>query len=588
MGMYFGNYTYALISPGADVTKLQTAISGVLNEKAGHGPSVSSKLFLQSLKDIHLHSHLESEIEPNTRPVVLYILSTIGVLIILIACINFMNLATARSGRRAKEVGMRKVLGAAKPQLLRQFLGESICLSAVALFLSLGLVEIFLPGFNSLVDQSLTFEYNENLLLLAALMGLSMVVGVLAGTYPALVLASFKPIDSLRGAMSVGRSAKSQVFLRKGLVVTQFAISVFLISGTLIINRQLDYFRNAKLGFDSDLTVVIPMDDDSMTDKYDLIKEELLNYPQVRAVTASYKAPIGENGFDTSLYPNGRDGDERVSINMNFVDYNFLDAFGLQLVAGRNFSPEFKTDEQNAFIVNEAALRKLGFVDAEEALGKRYLIGINRIQGTIVGVTKDFHINSLHEEIQPLVMMYWPRLYGALSVRLSSDNIPGALQLLESTWGKFIPDFPFRYEFLDDYIDTLYQSEEISQKIIGTFSGLAIFIACLGLLGLASFTAEQRTKEIGVRKVLGASVPGIIALLNKDFLKLVFVASVIAWPAVWFTMNRWLHEFAYRIDISWTTMVLSTGIVLLVALLTVSYQAVKAGLINPVEALRSE
>ncbi|MCG8608376.1 ABC transporter permease, partial [bacterium] len=281
-------------------------------------------------------------------------------------------------------------------------------------------------------------------------------------------------------------------------------------------------------------------------------------------------------------------GDERISIEMNFVDYDFIDTFGLQLIAGRNFSSEMITDEKNAFIINETTMKSLGFAEAQEALGKKYLIGVNRIEGAIVGVVKDFHISSLHTTIRPLVMMYWPRLFGAYSVKIRSADINKTLNNLEQIWKKFVPTFPFRYEFLDEYITSLYLNEEKAQDIIGTFSMLAVFIACLGLLGLASFTAEQRTKEIGVRKVLGSSIAGIVNLLNRDFIKLVIYASLIASPAVWFAMNRWLQVFAYRTHLSWVTLAQSTVMVLLVALLTVSYQSIKAALTNPVDSLKYE
>jgi putative ABC transport system permease protein len=587
-GMYFGNYTYGLVPPGTDVERLEAKIADVLSEHTKPSPSVSRRLFLQPLQGIHLQWNISGEIEPGVPPAVMYILISIGAVIILIACINFMNLATARSTRRAKEVGMRKVLGAARPQLIRQFLGESIWLSSVALLLSLGLVEVFLPAFSSLVGKSLTFKYSENLSLLAGLFGLAVLVGLIAGTYPATVLASFKPIDSLKGVRSPQGGSGGHLLLRKVLVVTQFAISVFLIASTLTINEQLDYLRSANLGFEEDLTIVIPMQDESVIEKYDLIKSDLLTHSEVRAVTASYKAPIGNDSFDTSLYPKGRTGEERISIQMNFVDYDFIEAFELQLIAGRNFSPEMKTDERNAFIINETTMRRLGIADAHEALGKKYLIGVNRIEGTIIGVVKDFHISSLHTSIRPLVMMYWPRLFGAYSVKISSAEIDRTLKALEQTWQKFVPAFPFRYEFLDEYIASLYQTEEKAQDIIGTFSMLAVFIACLGLLGLASFTAEQRTKEIGVRKVLGSSVAGIVNLLNQDFVKLVLYASLIAAPTVWFAMNKWLQVFAYRTHISWVTLAQSMAMVLLLALLTVSYQSLKAAVTNPVDSLKYE
>jgi putative ABC transport system permease protein len=588
-GVNFGIYTYALLPANLNVKSFEEKIARFYDKHVDPKSADWRKTFLQPLTGIHLYSHLEGEFEPNNYPSNLYIISTIGLLILAIACINFMNLATARSARRAKEVGMRKVLGAVKGQLLKQFLGESLLLAFIAMLLALVLVELLLPEYTALIGKSLHFKYRENWLSLAAIIGMATFVGIISGIYPAFVLSAYKPVETLKGMKSAGQMKKGPLYLKKVLVVTQFAISVFLIAGTLIIKEQLSFFKEANLGFKKDLTVVIPMSDRSISKQYQVIKNEIERLPNVLAVTASFKAPIGEGDFVASLYPKGFEAaQERFQINLNFIDYNFIENFGIKLLAGRNFSPEFTTDFKNAFIVNESTIRKLGFVKAEEALGHKVTIGLDEVEGTIIGVTEDFHIQSLHREIAPLVMMYWPVLFNTLAIKISPNEISSTLERLEQAWSKLAPNFPFQYSFLDESINSLYQAEEKTERIAGTFSMLAIVIACLGLFGLASYATAQRTKEIGIRKVLGASVAGIVNLLSSDFTKLVIAANFIAWPLAWFAMNRWLQDFAYRVEIGWWIFVLAGGLALIIALLTICTQAIKAALANPVEALRYE
>ncbi|MFQ5633234.1 MAG: FtsX-like permease family protein, partial [bacterium] len=556
---FFGVYTYTLLPPETDIAALEQKISEVMNRHGSHSPSISRRPFLQALTDIHLHSHINDELGVNNHVSNLFILSTIGLFILLIACINYMNLATARAVRRAKEVGVRKVLGALQSQLIRQYLSESILFAFFALLISLVLIEFTLPFFNALIGKSLTFSYTNHVSVLAIMFCLALIVGVISGVYPAFVLSGFRPVDSIKGLLANARKGRSPQVLRRILVVAQFSISIALITGTLIMQEQRNFFGNANLGFDKELNVVIPMQDDAVTKKYEVIKNEWLANAGIPGITASMETPIGEDAFVTSLYPKGAEGTERFGINLNFVDGNYLSHFGLTLLAGRNFSPELATDARRAMIVNESTLKKLGIVVPEEAIGKIYRIGLNRIDGEIIGVVKDFHIASLHDEIEPLVMMYWPGLFNTFSVKVRAENLRETLAYLEKSWSKFAPAFPFQYQFLDDYIAGLYQAEEQSQRIVGTFSLIAILIACLGLLGLASFTAEQRTKEIGVRKVLGASITGVISLLSKDFVKLVLLANVIAWPVAWFVMNRWLENFAYRVEIGWWVFALAGG-----------------------------
>jgi putative ABC transport system permease protein len=372
------------------------------------------------------------------------------------------------------------------------------------------------------------------------------------------------------------------------LVVAQFAISVVLIASTLIIREQLRFVRQADLGFDRELTLVIPLRDESVRKNYQVIKNEFLKNPKVRAAIACFAAPVGENEFGSALFPRGRADEQRFDIRLNFVDYNFLEGFGLKLLAGRSFSPQISTDAMQAFVVNEATVKELGLREPEEAIGKKVTIGVNDIEGTIIGVIKDFHHQSMHEAISPQVMMYWPRLFYEISVKIAPQDISDTLASLEKTWQELVPGFPFQYQFLDEYVASLYLAEEKTERTVEIFSVLAICIAGLGLFGLAAFAAEQRTKEIGVRKVLGASVAGIVGLLSSEFTRLVLVANLVAWPIGYYAMNRWLQDFAYRIDIGLWIFVLAGGVALLIALLTVSAQAIKAALANPVEALRYE
>jgi putative ABC transport system permease protein len=399
-GVNYGIYTYALLPANLTVKPFEEKIARFFDKHVDPESSDWRKTFLQPLTGIHLYSHLEDEFEPNNHPSNLYIISTIGLLILFIASINFMNLTAARSVRRAKEVGMRKVLGAVKGQLLKQFLGESLFLAFMAMLLGMVLVELLLPAYSTLIGKSLHFKYSENWPSLAAIIGMATFVGVISGIYPALVLSAYKPVETLKGMKSPGQMRKGALYLKKILVVTQFAISVFLIASTLVIEEQLAFFKEANLGFKKDLTVVIPMSDKSTRKQYQVIKNEIERLPNVMAVTSSFNPPIGENGFTTSLYPKGFEvSQERFKISLNFIDYDFIENFGIKLLAGRNFTPEFTTDFKNAFIVNESTIRKLGFVKAEEALGHKAAIGLD-LEGTIIGVTEDFHIQSLHQRLR--------------------------------------------------------------------------------------------------------------------------------------------------------------------------------------------
>jgi len=526
-----------------------------------------------------LHSHLAYEIEPNGNVIYVYIFSAIAVIILLIACINFMNLATAHSASRSREIGVRKVLGSNRSQLVRQFLSESILMSCIAFLLALVLVELLLPTFNRLAGKQVETEYLGNAPVSLIIVGLALLVGMLAGSYPAFLLSSFHPVAALKGKLSASKSAAG---IRSGLVVFQFAISIALIVGTLVVQQQLQYFQSKNLGFEKEQVLVIKKAH-ALMGKYETFKQELLQNSSVISAAISHTIPgklFGLNGYHIENDP----PEKSYSMNVLYADYDFVKTMGMEVIAGRDFSREFAKDT-SAVLLNEAAARLLGW---SEPMGKQLLMpGDKTWRGAVVGVVKDFHFASLHQEIRPLVI-HNAAYAQFLSLRMRSENIPATLAFIASKWRAFAPEQPLDYFFLDENFNGLYQAEQRTGKIAGAFTVLAVFIAVLGLFGLASFAAEQRTKEIGIRKVLGASVAGIVRLLSKEFVKLVLVANLIAWPIAYYVMNKWLQDFAYRINIGWWVFALAGGIALIIALLTVSTQAIKAALANPVEALRYE
>lgn len=538
------------------------------------------KFHLQPLLKIHLHSHLEDEMEPNSNVAYIYIFSTVALFILLLACINFMNISTARSFYRAKEVGIRKVVGARRSELIKQFLGESYFLSFISLLFALVLVELFLPVFNSLSGKELSLSFFGNWTFLAAFIGIFVGAGILSGSYPAFLLSAFIPVEVLKGRAT---AKVSTALIRKGLVIFQFGISIILVVGTIIIYNQMIFVRNKNLGFDKEHLVIVRDQNRRVVNRYESFKNELLKNPNIIAVSASSGLPV--NIFsESTVRPEGAGFDEAVLMPVIAVNYDFIDTYGIKLAAGRNFSKEFKTDSREAFIINEAAALKFGW---EDPVGHRLDI-IGGRKGRVIGVLKNFHISSLHEEIEPLVLYIQPFFCRYFSVRIRSQDLPHTLALMEETWRGFAPGHPFEYSFLEDDLDRLYRAELRLGKIFLYFTVLAIFIACIGLFGLSSFTAEQRTKEIGIRKVLGASTGNIVFMLSKEFAKWILVANIIAWPIAYYAMSRWLQNFAYRIGISLWIFILSAALALFIALFTISFQAIKAAVINPVESLKYE
>ncbi len=576
-------WTYILLKEGVKPADLEKEFPDFIQKN--YPPIVKNQVvhYLQPLTSIHLHSDLDYEIQKNNKIATVYIFGVVGVLILFIACINFMNLATARSAKRAREVGMRKVLGAERTQLIKQFIGESILISLIAVLISIFIIELLLPLFNSFSEKTLTFGFIANPVLLLVLLAVGLIVGVFAGTYPAFFLSSAAPIKTLKGKYEPGsRSA----FLRKALVVAQFSISSILIIGTIIIYQQLTYMQNANLGFNKDQVVVIPTRP-SMLQQVEALKIEFLRNRNVKKVTVMDEI-IGQHHNTHSFHYEGLETDKQVFFPGLIIDEDFLETFDLKLVAGRNFSKEYPRDDSLSVLINEAMVRSLGWKFPEQALGKEFrsFSGNERV----IGVVKDFNYVSLQEPIGPYFfdMTPFPFFKRFMAVKLNGADIQNTIKHLENCWTQIAPAFPFEFSFLDENLDKLYKSQANLSKLIGYFSILAIFIACLGMFALSSFTAEQKTKEIGIRKVLGASTPGIVTLLSKEFLKLVLFANLFAWPVAYFAMNKWLDDFAFRINVQLWSFIVAAFASILIALMTISYQSIKAAVANPIKSLRYE
>lgn len=569
--------TYVMVPKAVSSEDLNQKLKGYLKK---YQQEDTDELAVQPLPHIHLFSRLGHDIHGRGDIKYVWIFTALAVFVLLIAGVNFMNLSTARSANRAKEVGLRKVVGAGRSQLIRQFFGESVLMALFALVAALILLELLLPLFNTLSGKQLTSPWRNNPVLLLGFLGLALATGMVSGSYPALFLSSFQPIRILKGTMRVTGANPS---LRKSLVVFQFSLSVFLIIGTIVISRQLSYMRNLDLGFNREHIIHLSIHGE-LPDKYDAIHDRFLQNPDVLHVTASMALPTNIQSSPGTPEWEGKDPEARMEIKADFVDYDYFETFDIALVEGRSFSREHATDMETAFIVNEEAVRRMGL--EKPLVGKRF--GFWGIDGQIIGVMKDAHFQSLHHKIEPLVFKMFRPWLKRMYVKIRSDNISGTIQSLEKTWNRMNLDYPFEYRFLDEDFHDLYQSEARLGDIFQSFAALAVFIACLGLFGLASFVAEQRTKEIGIRKVLGSSTVGIIALLNREFFRWILAANLIAWPVSYFVMQQWIQKFAYRSKITIGIFVLSALIGLAVAILTVSVQTLKAARANPVDSLKHE
>ena len=572
-------YTYLLLQDAASRYTLEKRFPDFIRTHYGEEERLRMKLFLQPLRSIHLHSHLEDELEINGDITQVYAFSIIAFFVLLIACINFMNLTIAQSAARVKEVGIRKVLGAHPSHLIQQFLGESFVFVFLALFIALCLVEISLPGLNMLLGKNLVFRYSGNLSLILALTGIMVFAVIVSGGYPAFLLSSYKTASVLRGT---SKRAAANTLLRKSLVVIQFAISIILIIDTALISKQLHYVKNRRLGFQKELVVVIPMHERHIQLNYELLKQELLKDSRIMSAAASSNIPFG------SAIPQRRefmiDGtpeEEYLAMFCIFADRDFLNTFGIELVQGQNFSP---SGQETSFILNETAVREIGW---DDPIGKKLTHWIPQT-GSVIGVVRDFHFMSLHHKIEPLVLFYSPLWFQYLSIRIRSDDVPGILNFIEKKWHEWFPRSPFEYSFLDAHIGAQYHADIRLGNMLGTFSILAIFIACIGLFGLTSISIEQRTKEIGIRKVLGASVSEIMVMLSMEFTKLVIAANIIAWPVAYCVMRLWQSSFAYHTGMGIGVFILGSILTSIIAFLTISHQTVRVALANPVDSLRYE
>jgi putative ABC transport system permease protein len=581
-------YTYVKLAPNTDLAAFSEQLKGFAERHVGEELKATGEtliLFLQPVPSIHLHSHLIGETEPPGSPLYLYIFCTVGFFILLLACINFTNLTTARFTSRAKEIGLRKAVGAGRFRLAAQFLAESVLLSAFALLVALVLVELASPLFNQLTGIGFHIGSLIQPGWLLALIGLAIVVGIASGSYPAFFLSAFRPADILRGTSTSGRRGTT---LRKVLVVGQFSVSIILVIGTLLAYQQIHFMKNKDLGFDKEQKLVIPLGRAARAvESYESIKTEFCRYMGVVGATASAQLP-GQHLSCWTTKLAGESDEKLRAMNYMYVDHDFIPQYRIQVLAGSAFGEQNDDDLQGGYIINQTAAEQLGFSSPQEAVGKRLVGCYDEKEMEIIGVVGDFHYRGLQSTLEPLVMIYRPRMFRNLTLSVKTEDAEQTVAFVREKWQELFPEYPFDYFFLDTSFDRQYRAEERVGTVFAVFTFLGLFIACLGLLALASYAAERRTKEIGIRKVLGASVGSIVQLLSREFLLLVALANLIAWPIAYFAMSRWLEEFAYRISISLGTFLLAAVFALIITLITVSTQAIKAALTNPVDTLRYE
>lgn len=576
-------FTYIELKPSADPNQLEKRFPAFMDKYLGKYYAETGHkmgLTIKPLDTIYFASDKFDNVKHGNKKMV-YIFMSIAILILLIACINFINLATARATDRSKEVGLRKVLGAVKKQLLGQFILESVMFATLACILSVFLLLSLMPAFTGLLGYKLP-EIWSNPWFYTFIIGVIVIVGLLAGSYPALLLSSFSPIESLKGKLRVGKNGS---FFRKTLVVFQFGISVLLIISVVVMMNQMSYVKNADLGFNKEQSMIVRFDNTDISRNKKQFKNELLTIPSVQNVSLMSGEPGGFHdryGFETEANPT-----EKYLLNTEFTDLDFVKTLGLKLIAGRDFSESFGTDTTNAVLINRTAATSLGYTP-EQAIGK-WIKNVSRdsLRRTIVGIVEDYHYTSLQTAIGPLIISPGKDNRLAL-IKLKPSDLKSAIGDIKKTYTSVAPDYPFEYSFLDERFDQLYRTESKQESVLSIFSVIAIFIACLGLFGLSSYTAIKRTKEVGVRKVLGSSVENIVMLLSKDLLKPVLLGALIAVPVGYYFMNKWLQGFAYRVEIHWWMFVLAAFIALIIALLTVGVQAVKAAIANPVKSLRTE
>jgi putative ABC transport system permease protein len=569
--------TFIQLGKDADANKVEAKIKDFIYNYQPKNKGLLIELALQPFTQRYLYSNFKDGYIDGGRIEYVHLFSLIAIFILLIACINFMNLATARSSKRAKEVGIRKVVGAMRSSLIGQFIGEAVLFTFISIIIAIGLTSLLLPGFNNLTGKNLVLPIHQPFFYVI-IFSLLLLTGFVAGSYPAFFLSSLSPIRVLKGKLQFSRAS---AFFRKGLVVFQFALSVILIIATIVIYQQMKYVQKKNLGYDRENLVYIPIEG-NLINKYDVFKQEVNNNTAIVNVSKMRNSPTDIEHHTNSISWPGKDPNLNVSFADGVVGYDFVKTMNLDLAEGRDFSKEF--NDSSSFILNETAVKKIGLKDP---VGKQVSWGNHA--GTVIGVIEDFHFNSLHTAIEPLIIRLdenWG--WGTILVRTKAGQTKEALSDLEKICKNINPKFPFTYQFSDLQYAQLYKSEQVVSKLSNFFAFLGIFISCLGLFGLAMFTAEQRNKEIGIRKVLGASSRNIVTLLSSKFLEPVFISLVIAFPVAWLATHKWLESFAYRIHISWWIFIIAGFIAILIALITVSFQAIKAAVANPVESLRSE
>ncbi|MGZ5285729.1 MAG: FtsX-like permease family protein [Flavisolibacter sp.] len=588
-------YTYVKLKPGADVAGLQDKFQAHMKKEIFPTLTISGSTFLpflQPLEKLYLGSSdfvYDNAKKGNAN----YVrgLTIIALFVLVIACFNFINLATARSIRRAKEIGVRKVVGAGRRQLILQFISETILLSVISMLIAVFATMLIVPLLNQFTGKHISFNPFTDPLLALLILGTGIIIGMLAGIYPALVLSGFQPIQVLKGSKAAGKGGG---WLRPALVVVQFALSVLLIISTMIVYRQTKYLNNKDLGFQNDQVVYFQLRGDA-SEKLEAFKTEIKKHPGVQYITSGYGLPGDAFAGETIKLPS-KGLDKEFAVNVFIGDHGYIKTLGMELIAGRDFSTDRTTDVTEAFVINETAVREWGFGTPEKAIGQSIHWGewlpLDSSQtvkmGKVIGVVKDFHYKSLHENITPSIIQIYPQVSATIAAKLNSDQVAGAIAHINKTWTQFTPGYPLDYKFMDDSYAAMYRTEENLSDLLWIFAIMAIIVGCMGLFGLAAFSAEQRTKEIGIRKVLGANLFSILGLLSKNFLVMVLIASAIALPIAWWTMNEWLKDFPYRVAISWWIFGLAIIIALLIAFLTVSFQSLRVATTNPVKSLRTE
>jgi ABC-type antimicrobial peptide transport system permease subunit len=570
--------TYVQLQSRTSMDEVSRTIKELVTE---HVPESTVTLALMPLSRIHLHDPDPYKLKGSGNATYVYVFSIMAIFLLLIACINFMNLSTAQSGSRAREVGMRKVIGAKRLDIIKQFYGESLLLALIAVVFAIGLVGLFIPEFNRLTGKQFGLDVASHPLYWGILFGVAVLMGIISGSYPSLFLSSYQPVGLFKGLLKGGKKGLN---VRRILVIFQFTLSIVAVIGTLVIYGQLRFMQNKDLGFNKNDLLHFRLQG-NLSQKYPALREELLRIPGVIHMTTTDSPPGRRESYTNNISWEGKNLDDRVEMEVIAVDHDYLKTFSMEMAQGRFFSRAHSTDDTEGIVVNEAAAKAMGM---ESPLGKRFSYRSEGIVGQIIGVVKDFNSRSLHFAIGPLFMILHPDWCDTACIKVRPENISSTITSIENTISKMVPDYPFDYQFLDEDLNSLYKSEERTGTVLGYVMGLTIFISCLGLVGLASYSAERRSKEIGIRKILGSSVFQIIILMSKDFAKWVLLANIMAWPIAYLAMQKWMERFAYKTGISLMTFILAGTFTLLIALMTTTYHAAKCAYTHPVEALRYE